>query len=408
VHRRVLRTAINTPDAVVILHTVPFRFEFPQAAIDDLCRRIDLTRWPDEADEDDWASGVPSSYLHELVAYWRNTFDWRAAEARLNRFPQFRCALDGLDLHFVHVRSPHAQARPLLLVHGWPGSVLEFFDLIPRLTEPEKFGGRAEDAFHVVAPSLQGYGGSPRGSGMSPRAMGRRFARLMAMLGYDGYVAQGGDWGAFVVNHVAADDAPRCAALHVNMVRTAPPKKLADPMSVVRPHEHAWLDALERHRREGMGYYQQQTTRPRTLAYALTDSPVGWCAWVTEKYHAWSDCERNGVRDLRNAISWDVLLTQISLYWITDTVASSIALYREYACSRDAGEEKSGPVPVPTGVAMYPGEFARAPKAWLEQLYPHLVHWYEAPRGGHFAALEQPQLFAEDLWAFAGTLRAAR
>ena len=380
----------------------PFRFEVPAAAVSDLHRRLDGTRWPDEVNDEASGYGLRLSYLCELVDYWRHRFDWPAAQARINALPQFLLELDGLDLHFIHARSPHAQAMPLLITHGWPGSIIEFLELIPRLTEPERFGGRPEDAFHVVAPSLQGYCGSPpaQAPGMSPRVIAQRHARLMAALGYDGYIAQGGDWGSLVTHLTAESDPAHCRAAHFNLLTPAPPEGVADPMSLVQPQEMAYLAAARHYAEEGSGYYHQQRTRPQTLAYALADSPVGWCAWVAEKFEAWSDCEQDGRRDLRNAVSWDALLTNVSLFWFTGTVASSLRLYREQTLA-DGGNTmpRLGRLQIPVGAALYPGEIFRSPRAWAERRYS-IAHWYEAPRGGHFAAMEQPQLFAEDFWAF--------
>lgn len=380
----------------------PFRFSIPDHAIGELHRRIDATRWPDEVNDDQSGYGLRLDTLRELVQYWRHQFDWRAAEGRLNACPQFLLALDGLDLHFIHARSPHAQATPLLITHGWPGSIVEFLELIPRLTTPERFGGKAEDAFHVVAPSLQGYCGSPpaRAAGMSPRVIASRHARVMAALGYGRYIAQGGDWGSLVTHLTAEADPEHCLAAHFNLLTPTPPADLADPMALVQPHELSYLAAAKHYAEEGSGYYHQQRTRPQTLAYGLSDSPVGWCAWVAEKFEAWSDCEREGRRDIRHALSWDTLLTNISLFWFTSTIASSLRLYREQTLA-DGGSTapRLGRLQVPVGVACYPAEIFRSPRAWAERRYA-IVHWHEAEHGGHFAAMEQPQLFAEDLWRF--------
>jgi len=383
-----------------------FRFETTPEAVADLHRRLDTQRWPDEIEVADSRYGLRGDMLRELLHYWRNEFDWFSAQARINTFPQFRIDLDGLPLHFLHVRSPHAEASPLLITHGWPGSIVEFLDVIPRLTEPERYGGDAADAFHVVCPSLQGYGGSP-GSlqpGMNPTVIAQRHIRLMAALGYARYVIQGGDWGSRV-SHCTAAFAPQAAiGLHLNLLVPIPPKSLADPMASVLPHEQYRLAAADRYQRELSGYFQAQSTRPQTLAYALSDSPAGWCAWIAEKFLEWADCERDGVRDIRNAVSWDALLTNISLYWFSGTIASSIRLYREQQLALNAGERLPR-VTTPTGLAAYPAELFMAPRAWAEAQLP-LVHWYEAPKGGHFAAMEQPALFAADLWQFHRVLRA--
>jgi len=387
-------------------HVKPYRLSVPASEIADLHARLDRTRWPDEVNDDAWTYGVSLDYLRSLVRYWRTQFDWPVAEARLNALPQFIMPINDLDLHFVHCRSPHANAMPLLITHGWPGSIVEFMKVIPRLTEPEKFGGRIEDAYHVVAPSLQGYGSSPpaQESGMSPARIAHRHAALMQCLGYSKYIAQGGDWGSLVSHETAVADPEHCVGLHLNLLVAVPPRDLTDPFEVIKDHEKSWLARSAEHVQQGSGYYHIQRTRCQTLSYALTDSPVGWCAWVTEKFHNWTDCEREGVRDPRNAVSWDDMLTNISLYWYTGTIASSIRLYKEQALAEELRTERSGRVKIPTGVAVYPGEIFRSPKAWAETRYP-IVHWYEAPRGGHFAALEQPEIFAADLWQFRGALR---
>jgi microsomal epoxide hydrolase len=375
----------------------PFTFRVPSGALSALHERLDQTRWPDDVNDEAWGWGVPLAYLKELCAYWRDGFDWRAAEARLFAHPHFLLEIDGLDLHYIHARSPHEEAAPLIITHGWPGSVFEFLELIPRLTHPEKFGGTAADAFHVVAPSLQGYGFSPAAEmpGMSQRRVATRHARLMATLGYGRYIAQGGDWGSLVSQHTAIVDPAHCMGLHINMVQPVPPADEVDPMALVRPEEMHYLAKAAAYRETGSGYFQEQRTKPQTLAYGLTDSPAGWCAWVTEKFHGWTDC-RN---EIRNAVSWDDLLANISLYWFTGTIASASRFYREYGLAQARGDEKLAGITVPTGIAQYPHDIIGCPRVWAERFYP-LVHWYEAPEGGHFAALEKPALFAEDLRRF--------
>ncbi|WP_433376292.1 epoxide hydrolase family protein [Streptosporangium sp. CA-115845] len=383
----------------------PFRFTFAKEAVEDLRRRLELTRWPDELDAPGWSYGTDLGYLRELVDYWRDGFDFAAAERRLNEIPQFLTDVDGLDVHHLHARAANDDAMPLLLLHGWPGSIVEFLDTIPRLSEPERFGGRKEDAFHVVAPSLQGYGGSAPATapGMSPRAMAGRFARLMAELGYDRYIVQGGDWGSLIACHLAAGHPDHVVGLHLSIAQPFPPPGEADPMSLVAEHEKPWMEANADHAANGLGYHAIQSTRPQTAAYALTDSPTGWCAWVLDKFHVWTDCERDGRRDIRNAVSWDAFLTNLSLYWFTGTIASAARLYREQTLAQGRGEGAAGPVAVPTGVAIYPGEIVKSPRAWMERRFP-VAHWYEAPHGGHFAAFEQPETFAEDLRRFRAVL----
>lgn len=380
----------------------PFTHHVPDTAIADLHARLDATRWPaDDVNDDAWSWGIPLPAIREICAYWRGEFDWRAAEARLFAHPHFLIDIDGLDLHFIHARSPHENAQPLVITHGWPGSQFEFLSLIPRLTHPEKFGGAASDAFHVVAPSLQGYGFSPaaRQPGMSQKVVGERHARLMAALGYDRYIAQGGDWGSRVSQYTAAVDPAHCIGLHLNMLQPLPPKDVADPMALVAEHEKIYLEHTETYRTQGAGYNEQQSTKPQTLAYGLTDSPAGWCAWVAEKFRAWTDCHG----EIRNAVSYDDMLANISLYWFTNTIASASRFYRERA-QLQAREGNPPRVTVPTGVAMYPADLTGCPRAWAERAFP-IVHWFEAPRGGHFAALEQPQMFAQDIRKFRQALK---
>jgi epoxide hydrolase len=379
-----------------------FHLAINDDAIAGLHGRLDNSRWPDQVNDERWSYGMELNYLRELVRYWRNDFDWRKAEACINGFDQFLLNIDGLDIHFIHQRSPHQNATPLLMTHGWPGSIVEFLEVIPMLTEPERFGGRSEDAFHVICPSLPGYGCSPAAntSGMHPGLIAQRQTKLMQTLGYERYLAQGGDWGSPITQLTAISDPQHCRAIHLNLATAVPPKEVADPMALVKEHERPWLESNVRHQKQGTGYYSIQTTRPQTLAYALTDSPVGLCAWIAEKFYYWSDCERDGNRDIRNAISWDALLTNISLYWYTNTIAASIRLYRERSIVLDSGAVTTPlVVPVPVGITVYPGEIFKTPHAWAEHQF-NLIHWHEAAIGGHFAAMEQPALFAADLRVF--------
>lgn len=380
----------------------PFLLHVEDRALAELQTRIDLTRWPDQVNDEQWSYGMELGYLRELAAYWRKEFDWRAAEARINAVDQYLLDIDGLDVHYIHQRSPHAAATPLLMTHGWPGSIVEFLDVIPRFTEPARFGGRAEDAFHVVCPSIAGYGCSPAAKvpGMHPGEVARRHAKLMAALGYERYLAHGGDWGSPITQLLAGYDPTHCRAIHVTIALPMPPAEVADPMALVAEHERAWLEGNARHNQEGTGYFHQQSTRPQTLAYALSDSPVGLCAWIAEKFHSWTDCERDGKRDIRHAVSWNALLTNVSLYWHTNTIASSIRLYKEYVLAVAAGTiSLPYAVPVPVGLTTYRQEVYKTPRAWAERQF-NLIHWHEAEQGGHFAAMEQPQAFAEDLRRF--------
>jgi microsomal epoxide hydrolase len=385
----------------------PFWLRIEEREIAELRIRLAGARWPDEINDEHWSYGTRGDYLRKLVAYWRDRFDWGTAQASLNAFDQYLIEIDGLDLHFIHQRSDHPHATPLILTHGWPGSIVEFLAVIPRLTQPERFGGRAEDAFHVVCPSLPGYACSAAAHkpGMHLGAIAARHVKLMQALGYERYIAQGGDWGAPITRLTAEQDPQHCRAIHLNLFPASQPDDLPDPMHSLNERERRWLEANKTYDREGSGYRHIQNTRPQTLGYGLHDSPVGLCAWLTEKFHFWTDCERDGHRDIRNAISWDPLLTNISLYWLTGTITSSMRLYLEFTRARASGAlPLPGRMTTPTGVAVYPGEIIKTPRSWVERSCP-LIHWYEADRGGHFAAMEQPQIFSEDLWQFHRTVR---
>lgn len=371
----------------------PFRIAVPDADLDDLRRRLAATRWPEPATVDDWSQGVPLAYLQELVAHWADGYDWRAREARLNRFPQFltSVSVDGcepVDIHLVHARSPHEGALPLVITHGWPGSVAELHDVIGPLVDPVAHGGDAADAFHVVCPSLPGYGfsGKPAEPGWGVERIAAAWVEVMARLGYDRFVAQGGDWGAMVTTLLGARHADRCAGVHLNMV-------LAFPTSLddLTEDEQASLAAMDHHRRFGTGYSTQQRTRPQTLGYGLADSPVGQCAWIVEKFFEWTD--NDGTPE--DAVDRDRLLDNVMLYWLTNSGASSARLYWE-SFSNPPLEVPQ----VPVGASLFPREILRPSRRWVEAHYgDRLVHLAEHDRGGHFAAFEEPDLFVEDLRA---------
>jgi epoxide hydrolase len=369
-----------------------FQIHVDDPLLEDLHDRLERTRFPDQIDGTGWEYGVPIDYLRELVEYWRDTYDWRTHEARLNSFSHFRSRIDDQSIHFLHARSSHADALPLLITHGWPGSIVEFLDVIPRLTDPESFGGEASDAFHVVAPSLPGYGWSepPRTPGWDEHRIANAFIALMSRLGYSHYGAQGGDWGAQVTTRIGALDPEHCAAIHLNMALGAPPESDA-PLT---DEEQADLKAMRLFVKEESGYANEQGTKPQTLGVALNDSPAGLLAWIVEKFRAWSDCGGHP----ENCFTRDQMLTNVMAYWVTQTSASSVRLYWE---SRHSGlSAQSLPfVDVPTGVARYPKEPLRWPRSWVERQY-NVVHWAPMERGGHFAAMEQPDLFVEDLRTF--------
>jgi pimeloyl-ACP methyl ester carboxylesterase len=374
-----------------------FRIQIDGAVLEDLRRRLEQTRLPDQIEGTGWECGVPRDYLRALVDYWRDEYDWRVQEARLNELSHFRTRIDGQSIHFIHARSAHPAALPLLLTHGWPGSVVEFLDVIPRLTQPEVHGGQAADAFHVIAPSLPGYGFSEptRTRGWDVPRIARAFVELMSRLGYARYGAQGGDWGAQVTTRIGALDTQRCVAIHLNMPIGARP----DEPCPLSEEDKADLAAMARFQREESGYAFEQGTKPHSLGVALNDSPAGLLAWIVEKFCTWSDCAGHP----ENCFTRDQLLTNVMVYWVTQTITSSARLYWE---SRHGGmwEERPAFVSIPTGVARYPKEVVRFPRAWVERQY-NVTHWAEMPRGGHFAAMEQPELFVEDLRRFFRTVR---
>ncbi|MHB1583100.1 MAG: epoxide hydrolase family protein [Acidimicrobiales bacterium] len=374
-----------------------FTIAVPDPVLADLDERLARTRLAGLVEGVGWEAGFPPDYLADLVAHWRDAFDWRAEERRLNALAHHRTVLDGQAVHFVHLRSPHPGAFPLLLVHGWPGSFLEFLDAAAVLVDPPAQGGRADDAFDLVIPSLPGYGFSdpPRTPGWDVDRIAGAFAALMARLGYRRYGAQGGDWGAQVTTRMALADAAHCAGLHLNMALGAAPGD-GDPADTEAADE---LAALQRFQHDEGAYAALQGTKPQTVGAALDDSPAGLLAWIVEKFRAWSDCDG----DPERAFPRDRLLANVTLYWVTRTATSSARLYWE---SRRTGSlsRRLPFVEVPTGVARYPKEVLRWPRSWVERQY-RVTHWAEMPRGGHFAAMEQPALFADDLRAFFRTVR---
>lgn len=371
----------------------PFEIRVDDSVLDDLRDRLARTRFPDEIADTGWEYGIPIGYLRDLTAYWRDDYDWRAHEARLNELDHFTTRIDGQSIHFVHARSAHADAFPVLLLHGWPGSFVEFLDVMPRLTGPETDGGLPADAFHVVAPSLPGYGFSEptRTRGWDVQRVASAFVELMRRLGYTRYGAQGGDWGAQIATRIGALDPEHCVAIHLNMPIADRP---ADPVPLTDA-DQADLAAIQRFQREESAYALEQGTKPQTVGVALNDSPAGLLAWIVEKLRAWSDCDGRP----ENAFTRDQMLTNVTLYWVTQTITSSVRLYRETRTSGQTPEY----VAVPTGVARFPKEVLRFPKAWVERRY-NVTHWTDMPRGGHFAAMEQPALFAEDLRDFFRTV----
>lgn len=384
---------------------VPFPIAVPQADLDDLTERLARTRWPDQLPGAAWDLGTELEWLQDICRYWQHDYDWRAVEARLNGYGSSMARVQGEQMHFLHVRSEHAEARPIVITHGWCGSIIEHLDLLDRLVDPPAHGGRAEDAFHVVIPSMPGYGfsGPTRQRGFDVHRVGDAVADLMDLLGYDRYIAQGGDWGALVTRRIGEAYPDRLAAVHFNMI-FAMPTANDDQATLLDGVTEAELTRLaaDRDRMEGeTGYMDIQGTKPQSLTYAQSDSPAGLAGWVLEKFVAWVD--HRG--DIYDVLSRDQLLTNLMLYWLPNTVNASARLYYESrATGTHATDPWDGRIEVPTGHAVYPGELMGTPRAWADRRY-NIVHWNPQERGGHFAAFEQPQAFAEDLWAFADTVR---
>jgi epoxide hydrolase len=369
-----------------------FRIEVPEAELADLRDRLRRTRWADAETVDDWSQGVPLAYLEELCEYWATGYDWRATERRLNALPQFRAEIDGLAIHFMHVRSERADAVPLMLTHGWPGSIVEFLKVIPPLSED----------FHLVIPSLPGYGfsGRPTATGWGIERIADAWAELMARLGYDRYGAAGSDWGTSISALVGQRHRDRLIGIHL-----IPPLAPPDPATLddLTDAERAALADLDVAAEWESGYSREHATRPQTIGYSLADSPAGLCAWIAEKFWSWSDCDG----DPENAISRDELLDNVMLYWLPRTGASSARLYWESLRQVNAwiaGDDPVDPIDVPTGCSIFPKEIQRPSRRWAERRFTDIRHWGEPPRGGHFAALEQPDLFVSELRAFFGSL----
>ncbi len=369
----------------------PFEVEVSAEAIDDLRARLDRARWPDQLPDADWDYGTERSFLEDLCDYWRTDYDWDGYQDRLNRFDQVVTTIDGQRIHCYHVRSPVDDARPLLLSHGWPGSVAEFLEVLGPLTDPAAHGGDPADAFHVVAPSLPGYGfsGPTDERGWGIRRMADAFAELMDRLGYDRFFAQGGDWGALITANLGTRHPERVDAIHANMLFVRP-DDVEDPFERLDEQGQADIEATAEFQEHETGYQEIQSTKPQTLAYGLTDSPVGLVGWITEKFRTWSDGD-----DLDVIYDRDRLLDNVSIYWHTATINASMRAY--YETDLDAAIPSS--VEVPTGHARYPGEIYKVPRVWAEDVYD-ITHWAEMPEGGHFAAMEVPELFVDDLRAY--------
>ncbi len=363
-----------------------FHISVPQEAVDDLRARLRATRFPNERPVKDWSQGVPLADAKALVQYWESRYDWRRFETELNSFANFRTLIDGLGIHFIHARSPHPDALPILLTHGWPGSIAEFIKIIRPLTNPTEHGGRAHDAFHVVIPSLPGFGFSDKPTvGWKLSRIASAWSELMQRLGYSRWVAQGGDWGAGVTTALGHLLPPGLAGIHLNWQFVFPPE-IPEHLSF---EEQRVVDRAEGFPGAANSYSRQQATQTQTIGYALSDSPAGQAMWIYERFYSWTD--NNGSPE--DALSRDQMLDNISLYWFTNTAASSARIYWE----NKGGSFSGGKLSLPVAATVFPREIYRAPKRWAEQTYSNLIYWNEAKQGGHFAAFEQPAIFVEEM-----------
>ena len=382
---------------------IPFEIDISDVAIEDLQRRLAATRMPDQITDTTWEYGTDSSYLAELISYWQNDFDWKKQESELNQFDQFKTEIDGLAMHFIHQRSENPDAIPLMMVHGWPGSVSEFSKVVGPLTDPVSHGGDIADSYHVIAPSLPGFGFSERPSepGYSPEKMAHILAGLMQRLGYEQYAIAGGDWGAIINRHLANNYPERLIGLHSNMVLAGPPADAAhrddvpEAISSLRTARTAYM-------LNEVGYQRIQGTKPQSLGYGLNDSPAGLAAWIVEKFHGWSDMPQGADGDLDDYFTKDELLTNIAIYWFTETITSSARIY--YENSKTPVAKPIEYIDVPTGVALYPAEIFITPRSWVAAAYD-LRHYSLMEKGGHFAALEQTESYLNELNTFFRLLR---
>jgi pimeloyl-ACP methyl ester carboxylesterase len=388
----------------------PFRVEIPEKDLVDLRTRIAATRWPDKETVADRSQGVQLARLQALVDYWGTKYDWRKAEAKLNALPQFMTTIDGLDIHFIHVRSKHPNALPLIVTHGWPGSILEQIKIIDPLTNPTKYGARPEDAFDVVIPSMPGYGfsGKPTSAGWGPDRMARAWDVLMKRLGYDRYVSQGGDWGAVVADAMGRQAPAGLLGIHVNMPATIPPEiaralKSGEPAPAgLSDKEKRAYESMNDLYTRGGAYAGIMVTRPQTIGYSLADSPAGLAAFYYDKFNDWT----YSGGDAEKVLTRDEILDDITLYWLTNTGTSSAQLYWENNNNNfNAVDQRTAEIKIPVAITVFPGEIYQAPKSWAERAYPNLIYFNEVDKGGHFAAWEQPELFSAELRAAFKRLR---
>ena len=368
----------------------PYKIKISNEDLEDLKGRLSSTRWPEKETVEDWSQGVPLSYIKEVHDYWINEYDWRSREEYYNSFPQFITDIEGIDIHFIHIKSKHEEAQPLIMSHGWPGSIVEFHKVINSLVDPVSYGGKAEDAFHLVCPTLPGYGfsGKPTQRGTGVERIAELWDLLMNKIGYSEYFAQGGDWGSAITIAIGKQNRGSCKGLHVNMPFAPPTKEALENPS---ERDKMAFEGLNYYQEWGSGYSKQQSTRPQTLGYGLADSPIGQASWIIEKFYEWPDCDGHP----ENILNKEELLDNIMFYWLTKSASSSARLYWESFGSFGGNPEEK--LEIPIGCSIFPKEISRTPRSWAEQVYSNIVYWNELEKGGHFAAFEQPELFINEI-----------
>jgi len=368
----------------------PFKIKISDEELEDLNKRLIATRWPEKETVKDWSQGVPLSYIKEICDYWVNEYDWKSREEYYNTFTQFITDVDGIDIHFIHIKSPHKEAKPLIISHGWPGSIVEFHKIINPLIDPVSHGGKAEDAFHIVCPTLPGYGfsGKPSQPGTGVEKIAELWDLLMSKIGYNKYFAQGGDWGSAITIAIGKQNRGSCKGIHVNMPFAPPTKEAIENPS---DRDKLAFEGLNYYQEWGSGYSKQQSTRPQTLGYGLADSPIGQASWIIEKFYEWTDCDGHP----ENILNKEELLDNIMFYWLTKSASSSARLYWESFGSFGGNPEEK--LLIPVGCSIFPKEISRTPRSWAEQVYSNIVYWNELEKGGHFAAFEQPELFINEI-----------
>ena len=368
----------------------PFKIKISDEELEDLNKRLAATRWPEKETVKDWSQGVPLSYIKEICDYWVNEYDWKSREEYYNTFTQFITDVDGIDIHFIHIKSPHKEAKPLIISHGWPGSIVEFHKIINPLIDPVSHGGKAEDAFHIVCPTLPGYGfsGKPSQPGTGVEKIAELWDLLMSKIGYNKYFAQGGDWVAAITIAIGKQNRGSCKGIHVNMPFAPPTKEAIENPS---DRDKLAFEGLNYYQEWGSGYSKQQSTRPQTLGYGLADSPIGQASWIIEKFYEWTDCDGHP----ENILNKEELLDNIMFYWLTKSASSSARLYWESFGSFGGNPEEK--LLIPVGCSIFPKEISRTPRSWAEQVYSNIVYWNELEKGGHFAAFEQPELFINEI-----------